>query len=240
MKIEMELKPNDIILLKLLACILIIFFTARFLIFPGIEKQQDLSAQKEELQYQKEEMQQTMDQKPIMEQKIEKQKEALEASAKGFYVKMENQKLDELITGLALKHNLFPVYLNIGEAVPGVPVAYQTEESDAAASTDTSSDTEADAGDGSDTASGTESMLQYLSTASVTVTLQGSEEQIRALMDDVARNYPGIQIRTLDMQEQTYVNSDMQTVGQMNCNCEFAVYMYEENVSSEEESASEN
>ncbi len=235
MKIDMELKPSDIILLKLLACILIIFFTARFLIFPGIEKHQDLASQKEDLQYQQEEMQQTIDTKPVIEQKIEKQKEVLDESAQGFYVKMENQQLDELITGLALKHNLFPVYLNIGETVPGVPAAYQVTESNGSDSSDTSDDTASD-GEGSDTGS----MLQYIYTAPVTVTLQGTETEIRALMDDVARNYPGIQIRTLDMQEQTYVNSDMQTVGQMNCNCEFAVYMYEENVTSGEENTSEN
>lgn len=235
MKIDMELKPSDIILLKLLACILIIFFTARFLIFPGIEKHQDLASQKEDLQYQQEEMQQTIDTKPVIEQKIEKQKEVLDESAQGFYVKMENQQLDELITGLALKHNLFPVYLNIGETVPGVPAAYQVTESNGSDSSETSDDTASD-GEGSDTGS----MLQYIYTAPVTVTLQGTETEIRALMDDVARNYPGIQIRTLDMQEQTYVNSDMQTVGQMNCNCEFAVYMYEENVTSGEENTSEN
>lgn len=235
MKIDMELKPSDIILLKLLACILIIFFTARFLIFPGIEKYQDLSSQKEDLQYQQEEMQQTIDTKPVIEKKIEKQKEVLDESAQGFYVKMENQQLDELITGLALKHNLFPVYLNIGETVPGVPAAYQVTESNGSDSSDTSNDTASDS-EGSDTGS----MLQYIYTAPVTVTLQGTETEIRALMDDVARNYPGIQIRTLDMQEQTYVNSDMQTVGQMNCNCEFAVYMYEENVTSGEENTSEN
>lgn len=35
MKLETELKPGDIVLLKVLACILILFFTLRFLVFPG-------------------------------------------------------------------------------------------------------------------------------------------------------------------------------------------------------------
>ena len=38
MKIDMELKPGDVVLLKVLACVLILFFMARFLIFPGMEK----------------------------------------------------------------------------------------------------------------------------------------------------------------------------------------------------------
>lgn len=37
MKIDMELKPGDVVLLKVLACVLILFFMARFLIFPGIQ-----------------------------------------------------------------------------------------------------------------------------------------------------------------------------------------------------------
>ena len=49
MKLETELKPGDIVLLKVLACILILFFTLRFLIFPGLEKNQDLQNEKEQV-----------------------------------------------------------------------------------------------------------------------------------------------------------------------------------------------
>ena len=49
MKLETELKPGDIVLLKVLACILILFFTLRFLVFPGLEKNQDLQNEKEQV-----------------------------------------------------------------------------------------------------------------------------------------------------------------------------------------------
>ena len=52
----MELKPGDVVLLKFLACLLIIFFSFRFFVFPGIEKHQDLVQVKEEKQIQKDEM----------------------------------------------------------------------------------------------------------------------------------------------------------------------------------------
>ena len=42
MKLEMDLKPKDIVLLKVLGCVLIAFVMIRFLIFPGIEKHMDL------------------------------------------------------------------------------------------------------------------------------------------------------------------------------------------------------
>lgn len=222
MKLELELKPSDVILLKLLACILIIFFAFRFFVFPGIEKHQDLISQKDTLTYQKEEMQQTISSKAATEQLIEKQKDNLSESAEGFYEVMENQQLDELLTGLALQHNLFPVSLNISQAVAGVPGAYQsgTTSSDSA-------DTESN------------SFVQYLSTVTVSVTLQGTETQICELIDDVAKNYPGIQIRSLDMQKATYVNANLQAVEQMNCSCEFAVYMYQKEDTSEEGNGSE-
>ena len=50
MKLETELKPGDIVLLKVLACILILFFTLRFLVFPGLEKNQDLQNEKEQVE----------------------------------------------------------------------------------------------------------------------------------------------------------------------------------------------
>lgn len=222
MKLELELKPSDVILLKLLACVLIIFFAFRFFVFPGIEKHQNLTSQKDTLTYQKEEMQQTISSKAATEQLIEKQKENLAESAEGFYEVMENQQLDELITGLALQHNLFPVSLNISQPVAGVPGAYQsgTTSSDSA-------NTESN------------SFIQYLSTVTVSVTLQGTETQICELIDDVAKNYPGIQIRSLDMQKATYVNANLQAVEQMNCSCEFAVYMYQKEDTSEEGNGSE-
>lgn len=222
MKLELELKPSDVILLKLLACVLIIFFAFRFFVFPGIEKHQNLTSQKDTLTYQKEEMQQTISSKAATEQLIEKQKENLAESAEGFYEVMENQQLDELLTGLALQHNLFPVSLNISQPVAGVPGAYQSGTTDS-----DSANTESN------------SFIQYLSTVTVSVTLQGTETQICELIDDVAKNYPGIQIRSLDMQKATYVNANLQAVEQMNCSCEFAVYMYQKEDTSEEGNGSE-
>ena len=199
MKIDMELKPGDVVLLKVLACVLILFFMARFLIFPGIEKQ---------------EMQYTISSKASTEKKIVTQKENLKKAQEGFYDLMENREVDSLITGLALKHDLFPVYLNIEDPVAGVPAAYQLSE----ASDDSSEDSSAEE------SQSTLPYVQYVNTTTVTITLQGQEAQIRELLDDIAKNYPGIQVRSFDMQSGTYVDSSLQKTEQMNCNCVLAVY----------------
>ena len=126
MKLEMELKPGDVVLIKFLACILIIFFSFRFFVFPGIEKHQDLVQVKEEKQIQKDEMEKTIEDRPVNEEKIVKLNQKLAESGKGFYELLENQEVDELVTGLALKQGLKPVYLKIENTTPGIPAAYQT------------------------------------------------------------------------------------------------------------------
>ena len=214
MKIDMELKPGDVVLLKVLACVLILFFMARFLIFPGMEKHQDLVAKKDDLTIEKQEMQYTISSKASTEKEIATQKENLEKAQEGFYDLMENREVDSLITGLALKHDLFPVYLNIEDPVAGVPAAYQLSE----ASDDSSEDSS------TEESQSTLPYVQYVNTTTVTITLQGQEAQIRELLDDIAKNYPGIQVRSFDMQSGIYVDSSLQKTEQMNCNCVLAVY----------------
>lgn len=103
MKLETELKPGDIVLLKVLACILILFFTLRFLVFPGLEKNQDLQNEKEQVEQTKQEMQDTIKQKSIVEKKIVKQKAELVDASQGFYDLLENQQVDELVTRNCVK-----------------------------------------------------------------------------------------------------------------------------------------
>ena len=236
MKIDMNLKPGDITLLKVLSCALIIFFLGYFIILPGIGKHQDLVADKENAEQTKQEMQDTIDNKPLYEKMVAKQKSELEEASKGYYRPMANREVDELVTGLVLQHSLFPVYLNISDPVSGVPAAYlsasQTS-ADSSASTDSTESAEdsgaSDSEDSSASTNNSELLYQhYVSTINVDVTLQGTEDNIRALLDDIANNYPGIQVRSFSMQENTYVDSSMQTVGMMNCSCVFAIYTCED------------
>ena len=242
MKIDMNLKPGDITLLKVLSCVLIIFFLGYFIILPGIGKHQDLVVEKENAEQTKQEMQDTIDNKPLCEKMVAKQKSELEEASKGYYRPMANREVDELVTGLVLEHSLFPVYLNITDPVSGVPAAYlsasQTS-TDSSASDDSSESAEdalngddssaSDSEDSSASTNNSELLYQhYVSTINVDVTLQGTEDNIRALLDDIANNYPGIQVRSFSMQENTYVDSSMQTVGMMNCSCVLAIYTCED------------
>lgn len=255
MKLEMDLKPKDIVLLKVLVCVLIAFVMIRFLIFPGIEKHMDLVDQRDEVVAEQEDMQALIDRKDTFDAIIANQQSSLKSAQEGYYDLLENREVDELITGIVLNHNLFPVYLNITDTTAGVPEAYlyapqaatgntSTADSSADTSTDATQDSAvADSTDSSDSKdSATESSAAvsapYVNTTSVDVTIRGSEAEIKAFLDDIARNYPGIQVRTFNMQENDYVNTTMQTVSEMSCSCTLAVYVCGEQQTAQTEGAS--
>lgn len=255
MKLEMDLKPKDIVLLKVLGCVLIAFVMIRFLIFPGIEKHMDLVDQRDEVVAEQEDMQALIDRKDTFDAIIANQQSSLKSAQEGYYDLLENREVDELITGIVLNHNLFPVYLNITDTTAGVPEAYlyapqaatgntSTADSSADTSTDATQDSAAadstDSSDSEDSATESSAAVSapYVNTMSVDVTIRGSEAEIKAFLDDIARNYPGIQVRTFNMQENDYVNTTMQTVSEMSCSCTLAVYVCGEQQTAQTEGAS--
>lgn len=255
MKLEMDLKPKDIVLLKVLGCVLIAFVMIRFLIFPGIEKHMDLVDQRNEVVAEQEDMQALIDRKDTFDAIIANQQSSLKSAQEGYYDLLENREVDELITGIVLNHNLFPVYLNITDTTAGVPEAYlyapqaatgntSTADSSADTSTDATQDSAAadstDSSDSEDSATESSAAVSapYVNTTSVDVTIRGSEAEIKAFLDDIARNYPGIQVRTFNMQENDYVNTTMQTVSEMSCSCTLAVYVCGEQQTAQTEGAS--
>lgn len=160
MKLEMDLKPKDIVLLKVLGCVLIAFVMIRFLIFPGIEKHMDLVDQRDEVVAEQEDMQALIDRKDTFDAIIANQQSSLKSAQEGYYDLLENREVDELITGIVLNHNLFPVYLNITDTTAGVPEAYLYAPQAATGSTSTTdsvADTSTDATQDSAAADSTDS-----------------------------------------------------------------------------------
>lgn len=229
MKLDMELKPGDVVLLKFLACVLIACFMLRFLVFPGIEHHQELVMEREQAAEMKAQMETVISEAPSVEQTIKGQLETLGEKKADYDGLLENQAVDELVTGVILKHDLFPVYLSIEEAKAGVPEAYflseqaknRTEEP-----SDSSSDAaaEQDAEAAEDSLTDTDAFVQYTNTTEVSVTIQGSEENLRAFLNDIAVSYPGIQVRSFHMQKGTYLNQELEAIESMNLNCVLAVY----------------
>ncbi len=236
MKLEMDLKPGDVRLLKVLGCVLILVLCMQLLIYPGLNKHVELDATLQSKTMQKEEMEETIAAAPAVEEKIAGQEETLNKAKEEYSDLLENQEVDELLTGIVLNHSLFPVSLSIAETEDAVPDAYflsakaNTAASDAEEATQSGLDTAAAELDGTteedssaDTAV-TQVYTKYVHSTDVSLTLRGSEEMIRSFLNDIAVDHPELQVRSFTIQEGTYLNENLQSVETTTCSCVIAVY----------------
>ena len=229
MKLDTELKPGDIVLLKGLGCVLIVVLFMQLLIFPGLNKHEDLSASLETKTAQKQEMEDAIANMPAVEETIAK------------------QEIDKLVTGVVLNHSLFPVSLSIAETRDAVPDAYFLSARAVAADTAENSDPDTataeldggeDSGDSADSADTvTPVYAQYVHITDVSLTVRGSEDMIRSFLNDIAVDYPGLQVRSFTMQEGTYLNENLDSVDTTTCSCVIAVYTCGDASSTGEETA---
>lgn len=212
MNMKMELTPKDIRLLKVAFVILLVVVMGRFLILPQIERREDLSLELEEATAKADEMQMEIDRIPSLKNSLEEGRKNLKELASPYYSIMENRNLDEHVTGLALAHSLFPDSLAIDAPIPGIPALYAytgTADADPAAKQDEY----------------LESPGAYLQVATVSLSVRGPESNIRALLDDIEKNEPSIQVRSFTMQDRTYLNSSLAAVDEKEASLVLAVYM---------------
>ena len=141
----------------------------------------------------------------------------------GYYSLLENRELDELVTGIVLDHSLFPVYLSISDTAPGVPAAYFLTEGQTTEQPSIEPDMAEDQVSEmqQDTA-----CLSYMNATEVDVTVRGAEDEIRAFLDDIAKNYPGIQVRSFQIQDSSYLNADWEMVESKSLSLVLKVYTY--------------
>lgn len=105
---------------------------------------------------------------------------------------------------------------------------------------DISEDT--DSGDGEDAASedgaGTDAEIVeeggfatsggYVLTALCNMTLQGNVDQVYQFIENIERNYPALQVRSMHMSGRTYLDGDWNVIEQPEVSFELAVYMHED------------
>lgn len=235
---KLELTQKDIFLLKLALSVLIVFLSFRFLIMPGVAQYQEKILEAETLAETREEMKAAMESVPFLEQSIETRRQQLAEASAPYYMHMENSQVDEILTGLALKLGLFPVSLAIQNAQPGIPEPYLYAKST------TSEAAFDDAGAGSETASGDndagseaesaaalgESAPQespaYLLIGTGSFILRGSQEQMFSFIDELEQNYPGIHIRSMQINQRAFLDSAWEVIEELEAAFELDIYMY--------------
>ena len=211
-------KRDKILLYVVLMAAFIVLYI-RFLLIPGIENHQQAAADLAEA----ETAQTTMEDTIMMASANAAMKNAnwgdLQTANGDFYTLLSSDELDTIITGLELDHNLQPTSLNIGQPTTQSLSYYVASEnagqSAAPSSTDdlTSADT---------TAEGNAILQQiltadlvpaydmpgYFQTVSVTFSCTGDSSDFLALLDDLAANYPSVQLTTFSLDTRSYANID--------------------------------
>lgn len=192
-----------------------LFFFIRFLFLPALDSMQHAEESLQTAEEARSEMELTIVQSPAAALQVQQSEEALRSAAAAFYPALKSDALDALITGIELNHHLTPLSLTISAPVPvpgggGVADAFHWNDILAPMQPpvwDSAADTE------------------YLCSAAVSFRAQGSRADFAALLDDLAANYPAIELRRFAISDSTTMNQDGETAATSTFDCVVNVYL---------------
>ena len=191
------------------------FFFVRFLFLPAMDSLQRAEESLQTAEEARSEMELTIVQSPAAALQVQQSEEALRSAAAAFYPALKSDALDALITGIELNHHLTPLSLTISAPVPvpgggGVADAFHWNDILAPMQPPVW-DSAADA--------------EYLCSAAVSFRAQGSRADFAALLDDLAANYPAIELRRFAISDSTTMNQDGETAATSTFDCVVNVYL---------------
>ena len=191
-----------------------LFFFVRFLFLPALDSMQHAEESLQTAEEARSEMELTIVQSPAAALQVQQSEEALRSAAAAFYPALKSEALDALITGIELNHHLTPLSLTISAPVPvpggGVADAFHWNDILAPMQPPVW-DSAADA--------------EYLCSAAVSFRAQGSRADFAALLDDLAANYPAIELRRFAISDSTTMNQDGETAATSTFDCVVNVYL---------------
>ena len=192
-----------------------LFFFVRFLFLPALDSMQRAEESLQTAEEARSEMELTIVQSPAAALQVQQSEEALRSAAAAFYPALKSDALDALITGIELNHHLTPLSLTISAPVPvpgggGVADAFHWNDILAPMQPPVW-DSAADA--------------EYLCSAAVSFRAQGSRADFAALLDDLAANYPAIELRRFAISDSTTMNQQGETATTSTFDCVVNVYL---------------
>ena len=104
-------------MLYILACVIIVACSLRFLILPALFSYSDLKSTVAETKASEAEMRQSIDDSETIQQRTDELNSKLSADSASFYAPMSDWELDNLITNMLTKHNLKPQSLHVTSPV---------------------------------------------------------------------------------------------------------------------------
>ena len=192
-----------------------LFFFVRFLFLPAMDSLQRAEESLQTAEEARSEMELTIVQSPAAAMQVQQSEDALRSAVAAFYPALKSDALDALITGIELNHHLTPLSLTISAPVPvpgggGVADAFHWNDILAPMQPPVW-DSAADA--------------EYLCSAAVSFRAQGSRADFAALLDDLAANYPAIELRRFSISDSTTMNQEGETAATSTFDCVVNVYL---------------
>lgn len=229
----MEIAPmtkRDKILLYVVLMLAFVVLFVRFLLIPGIENHQQADADLREAQ----DAQTSMQDAIMMAASYAAEKNSnwgeLQTANASYYSLLSSDELDTLVTSLELNHNLQPDSLTIGEPVTQSLTYYTASENagQSAAPSDAASVFAADGDDSitADTAGTTaqgNAILQqilasdlipdydqpgYYRSVAISFRCTGNDSDFLSMLDDMAANYPSVQLVSFSIDTRSYADTD--------------------------------
>lgn len=230
----MEIAPmtkRDKILLYVVLMLAFVVLFVRFLLIPGIENHQQADADLREAQ----DAQTSMQDAIMMADSYAAEKNSnwgeLQTANASYYSLLSSDELDTLVTSLELNHNLQPDSLTIGEPVTQ-SLTYYTASENAGQSAAPSDAASVFAGDDSDdsitadtvstTAQGNAILQQllasdlipdydqpgYYRSVAISFRCTGNDSDFLSMLDDMAANYPSVQLVSFSIDTRSYADTD--------------------------------
>lgn len=218
----MEIAPmtkRDKILLYVVLMAAFVVLYIRFLLIPGIENHQQAAADLTEAQTAQTAMQDAILMASVNAADKNTAWGDLQTANAPYYTILSSDELDTLVTGLELRHNLQPSTLSIGTPLTQSLTRYIASENAGQGAAPSGSVTAQDA---AATAEGNAILQQltagdtrtaydeagYYQTAAVTFSCSGENSDFLALLDDLAANYPAVQLQSFSMSDRSYAAVD--------------------------------
>lgn len=228
----MEIAPmtkRDKILLYVVLMLAFVVLFVRFLLIPGIENHQQADADLREAQ----DAQTSMQDAIMMAGSYAAEKNSnwgeLQTANASYYSLLSSDELDTLVTSLELNHNLQPDSLTIGEPVTQSLTYYTASENagQSAAPSDAASvlagdDDSITADTASTTAQGNAILQQilasdfisdydqpgYYRSVAISFRCTGNDSDFLSMLDDMAANYPSVQLVSFSIDTRSYADTD--------------------------------
>lgn len=228
----MEIAPmtkRDKILLYVVLMLAFVVLFVRFLLIPGIENHQQADADLREAQ----DAQTSMQDAIMMAASYAAEKNSnwgeLQTANASYYSLLSSDELDTLVTSLELNHNLQPDSLTIGEPVTQSLTYYTASENagQSAAPSDAASvlagdDDSITADTVSTTAQGNAILQQllasdlipdydqpgYYRSVAISFRCTGNDSDFLSMLDDMAANYPSVQLVSFSIDTRSYADTD--------------------------------